>query len=90
VSDESALDLLREQARVFQQRLASIESRIALGEKVSMRQACRIAAAEQRADEHEEAIVDIRVAAMQFAKVAEDMKRLTESIQRDIHERGQP
>jgi hypothetical protein len=91
VSDEEAalLEMLQEQARAFQQRLASIESRIALGEKVSMRQACRIAAAEARADEHEEAIVDIRVAAMQFAKVAEDMQRLTEAIQRDIKEERQ-
>lgn len=88
--DDAALELLRIQARVFQDRLAALESRIRVGEKVAEHQDGRITAVAQRVDAHEEAIVDIRMAAMQFAAVAEDMMRLTESIQRDIQEERQP
>ena len=88
--DDAALELLRIQARVFQDRLATLERRLTLGEKVAMHQACRIEKVEQRADAQEDAIVDIRVAAMQFGAVAEDMRRLTEAIQRDIQEERAP
>jgi hypothetical protein len=77
------LDLLRTQVRAYRERLAVLETRLGVGE-------ARMDEHDVRLEAHEGAIVDSRVASMQFAAVVEDMQRTLDAMQRDIAEERQP